>query len=190
MERAIELRDPRALRALAHPLRARLLGMLRTEGPLTSSEAGRRIGESSGSCSYHLRQLARFGLVEEAEGGKGREKPWRATALHTSWREIAETPEEAAAAETFERFVIARYGEQLEAWATHRAGEPAEWQQAASFGDTLLYLTPAELARLRDSLQDLAEPYLERVTTPAKRPRGSRPVVFMQLAVPKLDEAS
>ena len=70
------------------------------------------------------------------------------------------------------------------------AGEPAEWQQAASFGDTLLYLTPAELARLRDSLQDLAEPYLERVTAPAKRPRGSRPIVFMQLAIPRLDEAS
>ena len=190
MERTIELRDPQALRALAHPLRARLLGMLRTEGPLTSTEAGRLVGESSGSCSYHLRQLARYGLAEEAEGGKGREKPWRATALHTSWPEIAETPEEAAAAETFERFVVAHYSKQLEAWVAHRANERPEWQQAASFGDTLLYLSPTELAGLRDALQQLAEPYLDRVTTPAKRPRGSRPVVFMQLAIPRLETAS
>ena len=60
----IELRDPRALRALAHPLRIQLLGLLRREGPLTASEAGRRLDESSGITSYHLRQLERFGLVE------------------------------------------------------------------------------------------------------------------------------
>ena len=72
MKRAIELTDPRALRALAHPLRVKLLGLLRLEGPMTASDAGRRVGESSGSASYHLRQLERYGLVEEAEGGTGR----------------------------------------------------------------------------------------------------------------------
>jgi predicted ArsR family transcriptional regulator len=190
MKRTIELRDPRALRALAHPLRARLLGMFRTEGPLTSTEAGRRVGESSGSCSYHLRQLARYGLVEVAEGGKGREKPWRATAMHTSWPEVAGSPEEAAAAEAFERLVVAHYGDQLEAWVSRRAAEPPEWQEAASFGDTLLYLTPTELAGLRDDLRELAEPYLDRLTAPATRPQGSRPVVFMQLAVPQVEEGS
>ncbi|MGH3064964.1 MAG: winged helix-turn-helix domain-containing protein, partial [Gaiellaceae bacterium] len=82
MKRATELTDPGALRALAHPVRIRLLGLLRREGPLSASEAGRRIGESSGSASYHLRQLARFELVEEAGGGRGRERPWRATSLY------------------------------------------------------------------------------------------------------------
>ena len=64
--------DPRALRALAHPLRLSLLGMLRTEGPLTATRAGELLGESSASCSFHLRQLAKYGLVEEAGGGRGR----------------------------------------------------------------------------------------------------------------------
>src|SRR5207244_3338301 len=69
------LTDPRALRAYAHPVRMALMGLLRTEGPLTATRAAELLGESSGTCSFHLRQLARYGLVEEAGGGTGREKP-------------------------------------------------------------------------------------------------------------------
>src|SRR5436305_8556002 len=69
------LTDPRALRAMAHPIRLSLIGVLRREGPLTATQAGELIGESSASCSFHLRQLAKYGLVEEAGGGRGRERP-------------------------------------------------------------------------------------------------------------------
>ncbi len=91
------LTDPRALRAYAHPIRMKLVGLLRTEGPLTATRAGELIGESSGSASFHLRQLAKYGLVEEAGGGTGREKPWRASSTSTDWDETAGTPELAAA---------------------------------------------------------------------------------------------
>ena len=128
MKREVEVRDPRALRALAHPIRIRLLGLLRREGPLTATEAGRRIDESSGSASYHLRQLARFGLVEDAAGGHGRERPWRATALYTSWPDVADTPDLAEASEVFTRFVLRRYVERLEQWLSRRPDEPTEWQ--------------------------------------------------------------
>lgn len=188
MKRTIELRDPRALRALAHPIRIRLLGLLRREGPLTASGAGRRIGESSGSASYHLRQLARWELVEEADGGRGRERPWRATALFTAWPNVSETPELAEASETFARFVLARYVERLEQWLGRRSLEPPEWQEAAAFGDSLLYLTVEELAQLRDTLHGLAESYLERVSQPELRPPGARPVALLQIAFP--DEES
>src|ERR1035437_6622354 len=77
------LTDPRALRAYAHPVRMALVGLLRTEGPLTATRAAGLLGEASGTCSFHLRQLAKYGLVEEAGGGPGREKPWRATAAPT-----------------------------------------------------------------------------------------------------------
>ena len=60
------LTDPRALRADAHPVRMALMGLLRTEGPLTATRAAELLGESSGTCSFHLRQLAKYGLVEEA----------------------------------------------------------------------------------------------------------------------------
>ena len=185
MKRAIELTDPRALRALAHPLRVKLLGLLRLEGPMTASEAGRRVGESSGSASYHLRQLERYGLVEEAEGGTGRRRPWRATALYTSWPNVANTPELAEAAGAFERFVVAGYVERLERWIERRRGEPVDWQEAAVFGDSLLYLTVDELAGLRDALQALADPYLERIGSSDRRPPGTRPVKFLQIAFPE-----
>lgn len=190
MEQSIELADPTALRALAHPLRARLLGLLRREGPLTASEAGRRVGESSGSCSYHLRQLARFGLVEEAAGAHGRAKPWRATAFHTSWPTVAATPEAAAAAETFERFVVRHQTERLLAWVETRANEPEAWQEAAAFGDTLLYLTAEELAALRDALLALAAPYQARSDDPALRPEGARPVIYLQFAFPTQEDGA
>ncbi|MGH3152377.1 MAG: winged helix-turn-helix domain-containing protein, partial [Streptosporangiaceae bacterium] len=67
----IKLTDARALRAYAHPVRMKLVGLLRTEGPLTATRAAELLGESTGTCSFHLRQLAKYGLVEEAGGGTG-----------------------------------------------------------------------------------------------------------------------
>jgi DNA-binding transcriptional ArsR family regulator len=189
LKRSIELREPGALRALAHPRRLTLLGLLRREGPLTATGAAALLpGESSGSCSYHLRQLAKHGLVEAAPGGTGRQRPWRATSLYTSWPDVAPTPELAAAAAEFELLVTERQFEGLARWIVSRRAEPVEWQEAASFGDSLLYVTAAELAELRAELQQLADRYLERVADPALRPPGSRPVTFLQIAVPAVDE--
>jgi DNA-binding transcriptional ArsR family regulator len=188
MERQVELRDAAALRGLAHPVRLRLVALLRREGPLTASEAGRRLGESSGSASYHLRQLARFGLVEEAGDGRGRQRPWRATSLYTSWPSAPESEELAEASLVLDRFVVNRYAERLAEWIEHRGAEPREWVQASSFGDSLLYLDADELAALRDDLRKLAEPYLDRISDPEQRPPGSRPVAFLQIAFP-VDES-
>ena len=70
---------PRKLRALAHPLRVRMIGLLRTEGPATATTLAKRLGESTGATSYHLRQLAAYGLIEEdpERHGHGRERWWR-----------------------------------------------------------------------------------------------------------------
>lgn len=74
------------MRALAHPLRGRLLGLLRLDGPSTATLLGQRVGESSGATSYHLRQLAVHGFVEDVEGaGRGRERWWRAVHRSTLW---------------------------------------------------------------------------------------------------------
>ena len=155
---------------------------------MTASEAGRRLGESSGSASYHLRQLARFALVEEAGGGRGRERPWRATSLFTSWPNVAETLELAEASEVLERFILERYVERLDLWLGGRRTDRREWQEAAAFGDSILYLTADELARLRDTLAELAEQYLPRVAQPRLRPDGARAVTFLQIAFPDDEE--
>ena len=98
---------------------------------------------------------------------------------------MADTPELAEASEAFERLVIGRYVERLEDWVTRRGALPPEWREATAFGDTLLYLTVEELAALRDQLQALAEPYEARLTRSELRPANSRPVAFLQLALPE-----
>ncbi len=74
-----QLKEAQELRALTHPVRLALLEVLSLEGPLTATEAGERIGESPTTCSFHLRQLAKYGFVEEAGGGGGRRRPWKLT---------------------------------------------------------------------------------------------------------------
>src|SRR5919201_2302722 len=108
--------DPRALRALAHPLRLSLLGLLRSEGPLTATRAGELLGESAASCSFHLRQLAKYGLVEEAGGGTGRQRPWRATAQLTHVPNFAASADQEAASELFWTVLVERYFEQVIRW--------------------------------------------------------------------------
>ena len=176
--------DPRALRALAHPLRLSLLGLLRSEGPLTATRAGELLGESSASCSFHLRQLAKYGMVEEAGGGRGRERPWRATAMFTDVPTVTDSPELAAASGLFRSIVAERYYEQMVSWLEARAGEPAEWQQAALFGDVLVYVTAAELAELGEQVDQLLDRYIDRMTRPELRPPGARLVTYIQVAAP------
>jgi predicted ArsR family transcriptional regulator len=187
--RTIELTDPRALRAVAHPLRLRLVGLLRREGPLTATQAGEQLGESPASCSFHLRQLAKYGLVEEAGGGRGRERPWRATALFTSWPNVARDPEQAAASELLSQVVAERYFEQLMQWLQQRAEDSAEWQEAATFGDRMLYLTSDELTQLGRDIEALLERYHERTASPETRPEDARLITFIRLAFPHSGES-
>jgi DNA-binding transcriptional ArsR family regulator len=177
--------DPRALRALAHPLRLSLLGALRAEGPLTATRAGELLGESSASCSFHLRQLAKYGLVEEAGGGRGRERPWRATAMFTDVPSVADSPELAAASGLFRSLVAEKYYEQMMRWLEAWPDEPADWQQAAYFTDVLLYLTAAELAELGNQVAGLVDRYLDRLPSPELRPPGARLISYIQVAVPR-----
>src|SRR5271154_7351004 len=72
-----DVNDPKTLRALTHPVRLALLEALALEGPLTATAAGELIGESPTTCSFHFRQLAKYGFVEEADGGPGRLRPWK-----------------------------------------------------------------------------------------------------------------
>lgn len=164
------------------------MGLLRREGPQTATQAAERLGESSGSCSYHLRQLAKYGLVEPAEGGTGREKPWQATAMFTSWRGDAKTPDAAEAGAMLSRVLAEKYMEAVFQWLDKLPSAPRSWQRAAEFGDAMLYLTPAELTRLGKAVTDLLEPYVGRTFEPDQRPAGARRVAYLRLAFPATDD--
>jgi predicted ArsR family transcriptional regulator len=178
--RSIELSDPRALRAYAHPTRLALIGLLRREGPMTATRAAGEVGESVASCSFHLRQLAKYGLVEEAGGGRGREKPWRATAMFTVLPDDSADPEVAAASELASTVIIERWFGSAAAWFGSRSAEPPEWRRAAQFADQVLHLTADELAELGRRVEALTREYRDR----AEQPEGARPVTFIRLAFP------
>ena len=180
-QRSVKLTDPRALRAVAHPIRLELIGLLRRSGPLTATEAAKQIGESPSSCSFHLRQLAKYGLVEEAGGGQGRQRPWQATAAYTEWSNAADLDDEHQEAATMlSRVAVQRYFQQAMDWFGRRRSEPSEWVEANDFSDSVLYLTAAELHQLRADLEELVEPFFERLGDPTKRPRGARSVNFIR----------
>ena len=183
MKKIIELSDPRTLRALAHPTRLALVGLLRQHGTLTATQAARLLGLNSGACSFHLRQLAKYGLVEE-EPTPGRQKPWRATAEATSWPAVATEPEMTAAVQLLSSVLVERYAEIMLSWVHRRPDEPEVWQRAGSLGDVLLHITADELNDLMRQIERLVEPFERRVFEPASRPPGSRPVTILQAAIP------
>src|ERR1700677_2018194 len=150
-----------------------LVALLRRDGPQTATQAAAAIGESVASCSFHLRQMAKYGLVEVADGGRGREKPWRATAMFTSWYSDAE------GAEVLELALAQQYIAMVMRWLRGRSAEPPQWRDAAQLGDVTVHLTAAELRSLGDGMQKLVRPYLDRLEDTAARPAGSRPVTVM-----------
>jgi predicted ArsR family transcriptional regulator len=179
----VELTDPRALRALAHPVRLELMGLLRRGGPLTATQAGEQLDESPASCSFHLRQLAKYGLVEEAGGGRGRERPWRATAISTEWAAQGNGPEADAAGALLSRVVVERHFKAALRWLDRRPGETAEWIEAAAITDAILYMTPEELREVDERIKALIAPYLKRLDDPAPAENG-RNVSIIALTFP------
>jgi DNA-binding transcriptional ArsR family regulator len=154
--RTFELTDPAALRALAHPLRGKLLAALRIDGPATGSMLARRYGESSGATSYHLRQLARYGFIEDdASRAGGRERWWRASHELTAWSTAAFSggePGEAEAHRQFARRVGADYSRWLAGWIDELEEWEPEWQDAWELSDIHMRLTPAQLKALSAEL--------------------------------------
>ena len=152
---SINVRDPRALRALAHPLRGTLLGLLRLEGPSTATRMGQRLGESSGATSYHLRQLAAYGLVEEITGeGTSRERWWRALHRSTRW-ETEDFLDDPAGREVVEELSYRQLTQQsrlLAAHADQRDDLDDEWRTAVSLNDWSIRLSPAKARELADEL--------------------------------------
>jgi DNA-binding transcriptional ArsR family regulator len=182
--RKVQLTDPRALRALAHPTRLDLMGLLRRGEPLTATQASERIGESAASCSFHLRQLAKYGLVEEAGGGRGRERPWRATAIATEWASRGADEEADAAGTLLSKVVVERYFQNAIGWLDRRGAEDPEWIEAAMISDVLVYMSADELHEIDEKIRGLLEPYLRRLEDREPAPAGARAVNLIALGFP------
>ncbi|PFG38450.1 ArsR family transcriptional regulator [Georgenia soli] len=173
--------DARAMKVLAHPLRTRLLGALRLEGPDTATGLARLLGTNSGATSYHLRRLADVGLVEETGTGTGRQRVWRAAHDRHSWTTSAagDDPDAVAANDWLQQDATRLAQERVSAWHAEKQSWPLPWRDVAGLSDYFLDLTPDRLAALLHDLDAVVERY--RGETPGE---GSHRVFLYLHACP------
>ena len=189
----MSITDPTVMRALAHPVRMALIELFGVHDTLTATQASEALGESPANCAFHLRTLAKYGFVEEAGGGRGRERPWKASkrSLHIrldSSELDSERAQVAAGAlgQVWHDRVLARIRDVF----ANRRWSP-EWEDAAGSSTTLAFLTPQELQTVQDEISAiLARHRDERRLDPARRPAGALPVEIVAFAYPRQDLAA
>ncbi|MCU7824921.1 ArsR/SmtB family transcription factor [Kitasatospora sp. DSM 101779] len=179
--------DARSLRALAHPLRVRILDALSAEGPATSARLSERLGESTGTISWHLRLLAEHGFIEEDTGrGTRRERWWRRVRGRNvlSTTDFADDPEARDAAAVYlQEMLRGQFRRVADSLAAEWTGE---WRGTGSISDwNSLVLTPDQLRALSEELSQVVARY---ATDPDAGPDPlARPVVVQIQAVPRAE---
>ncbi len=154
--------DAQALKALAHPVRLRILGLLRLDGPATASGLADRLGLNSGATSYHLRHLARHGFVlEDAALGNGRDRWWRAAHGSTRTATAELTEEEREATDAFGQAIALLHTEEVQRAVEERPLLPEEWRGASTLSDWHLRLTATRARELTDTLDRLVSTWDE-----------------------------
>jgi predicted ArsR family transcriptional regulator len=165
---------PQQLRALTHPVRLRILGILRTDGPTTATALAQRLGLNSGATSYHLRQLAQHGfIVDDEERGNGRERWWRAAhaSTRTSWDEHTE-PAEKEALDAYLQTVVVVYTQLMQAAVEERSTLSEEWRDASTLSDWRCRLKPEQARRLLDVVAETIEGFEQEEELAADDPDG------------------
>jgi hypothetical protein len=173
-----------ALRALAHPLRWKLIDLLGTEGSATATRCSEALAESVASCAYHLGILAKYGYIELVPDQAGREKPWRLTShrqdLSVEGLGLEGELAGEAATESFLDHEFARTRERLRT----RRLEPAEWRDSCRLLGSSMWVTAEEFAELSQGMTELATRYTGRDEEPDSRPPGARLVrIFFSTSV-------
>lgn len=174
------LTDPRMMRALAHPARIAIWVHLGLHGPATATECAEVAGLSPSACSYHLRALARYGIVEEDpdSAADGRQRPWRVKMIAFNIKNVEPDPAVRLAGQFLTESLRAASEENRARYLDRQGEYPLDWQEAIGEYVDAAHVTPAELDALRKRISELIAPY--RRLDLAERPPGTLPV---QIAV-------
>jgi DNA-binding transcriptional ArsR family regulator len=179
-----QLTDAKEMRALAHPTRVAALELLGREGSLTATQLGEILDESAANMSFHLRTLAKYGFVEEAPGGSGRERPWVRVGVSNSWEMDSDDAATASAALGLARNVAQRAFDRRNEWELTRSSFATGWRNASFETFTTTYLTDQELRDVGEAMNHLLDPYAERTADKARRPVGAMPVTIVTYGHP------
>lgn len=167
--------DPLALRALAHPIRWKLIDVLTSEGTVTATRCAELIGESTATCSYHLGVLAKYGYITHVAGTQWREKPWRLVSPDLNLSSSGLDDEQAAASRAAGAAFVDYEMTWLKDSLRRSAQEPEEWQGAVKVMATTAWLTAAELRQAITEIGRVLDQYRDRGKVPAERPNDARP---------------
>jgi predicted transcriptional regulator len=178
------LTDPKAMRALAHPVRMALIELLKVAGTLTATQASEALGESPANCAFHLRTLAKYGFVAEAGGGKGRERPWKRVDVTIQLDTQQEDPGATLTAQTLQQFWLDRVMSRARQVLTSNEELPAGWRDALEAAAVVTFLTAGEARKLGQDVLELLDRFRERQGDPALRPEGALPVETLFFAYP------
>ena len=166
---------PQQLRALTHPVRLRILGILRTEGATTATALASRLGLNTGATSYHLRQLAGHGFIVDDESlGTGRERWWRAAHASTrnDWEPADPDPADREAVDAYLQSVVVVYTQMLQQMIEERATLSHDWRNASTLSDWRFRLTPAQARRLIETVEGLVEEFEAEEERPESDPEA------------------
>lgn len=180
--------DPERIRALAHPIRLRLLDHLGDIAEATATECAEAIGESPASCSFHLRILEKYGFIERAER-RGREKPWRVVTASLDMRPDPELPGSLRAVQEVALLGLEAEFQRARAFFAHADHESDEWVQASTFTRSSFWVTAEELAQLSHDLQHITDRFAGRGADPSIRPEGARFARMVAIANPEPETA-
>lgn len=178
--------DPSQLKALSHPERLKMLGLLRLEGPATATQLAARLGLNSGATSYHLRQLAQYGFIETENGrGNRRERWWRARHETTTFDPSEAHGEALDAGLAVLQSIVANHAQQMQVAHDRFASLPPEWRKAQSFNDMTIPLTAEEAQTLTARLLEvLWEAKRKAPALVAPLPEGLKPFTILLNAFP------
>lgn len=179
MDTSRHLRDPRALTAVAHPVRLGILELLTLEGAMTASQLADRLDETPANCSWHLRKLAEHELIEEAEGGTGRQRPWQMRRIGLSWGAGDAGRAERRAGDALSRVMLQRWVDRFLDAAERAEGE---WREADTVTQTMGYLTASELEEVIRQVTEIIRGFEDRIEDVDQRPEGSRLVELVAFA--------
>ncbi|HEU4422846.1 MAG TPA: winged helix-turn-helix domain-containing protein [Pilimelia sp.] len=185
--RTFTITDERALGALAHPLRLRLLGLLRADGPATATRLAERVRESSGVTSYHLRKLAEVGLVaEDRDRGTRRERWWRSVHQATQWSaaDFLGNPEAHRLSVSMRREIQRWHWRLLEQWLAEESEWDKAWVDVAGSSDNLLVMTPDSLRDMTAEIAAVVQRYRDAPPSDTADAADAARVVWLQHAIP------
>lgn len=173
--------DSRAIRVLAHPLRARLLSELRLHGAANATALAEKLHTNTGATSYHLRKLAEVNLVVETDQGTGKQRFWAAAQDSHGWNDADnDDPEAAAAASWLRQLYWGQFAERTMHWERVRHGWPSAWQGASDMSDAIVNANASQLKALMEELYAVLMRYRDKV----EPGEGSRQVLVNLFGMP------